>query len=89
MLEQSTLREPDVIVSAGDLEAPSKLNPTIYNRAIDLLQATPSECVVVEDSVQGARAAKRAGTTVIRYQCDQATEAIPDADHIASDIDDL
>lgn len=89
MLEQSTLHEPDIIVSAGDLEAPSKPNPAIYNRAIDLLQATPSECVVVEDSVQGARAAKRAGTTVIRYQCDQATETIPDADHIASDIDDL
>lgn len=89
MIEQSTLREPDIIVSADDLEAPGKPNPAVYNRAIDLLQATSSECVVVEDSVQGARAAKRAGTTVIRYQCDQATEAIPEADHIASDINDL
>lgn len=89
MLEGSELATPDVVVSASDLEAPSKPDPAIYERAIEQLQTTPSACIVVEDSIQGARAAASAGAIVVRYQCNQPTEPISEAEYIADDIANL
>jgi len=86
MLEGSELGDPEVVVSAGDLEAPGKPDPAIYERAIELLGTSPSACIVVEDSIQGARAASSAGATVIRYQCSHPTEPIPEADYVAEDV---
>lgn len=89
MLDGSELGEPDVVVSAGDLDAPSKPDPTIYERALELLETDVSACIVVEDSVQGARAAASAGATVVRYQCSHPTEPIPEADYVAEDVPEL
>jgi HAD superfamily hydrolase (TIGR01509 family) len=89
MLEGPELGDPEVVVSAGDLEAPSKPDPAIYERAIELLGTDASACIVVEDSVQGARAAASAGTTVIRYQCSHPTAPIPEADYLAEDVPEL
>jgi HAD superfamily hydrolase (TIGR01509 family) len=89
VLEESELGTPDVVVSASDLEAPSKPNPAIYERAIEQLQTSASACIVVEDSIQGARAAESAGATVVRYQCNQPTEPISEAEYVADDIADL
>lgn len=86
---QSDRLDPDVIVSAEDIEAPGKPNPAVYEHAIDRLGVEAAACIVVEDSKNGAKAASEAGTTVIRYQCDHEAEPIPAADYVAVDVAEL
>lgn len=54
----------DVIVG-GDQAPRSKPNPDIFLKAAERLEAKPEDCVVVEDSYHGIRAAKAAGMTAI------------------------
>ena len=89
IVERSDLDDPDVIVSAEDIEAPGKPNPAVYEHAIDRLGVEPAACIVVEDSKHGARAANRAGATVIRYQCDHKAKPILAADYVTEDIAEL
>ena len=42
-----------------------KPHPEPYLKTIEKLQLKPSECVVIEDSVNGVRSAKRAGAKCI------------------------
>lgn len=51
----------DALVSTDDVEAVGKPNPRIYLHTAKELGVTPAECVVLEDSVNGVRAAKAAG----------------------------
>jgi len=88
VIEHSELN-PSITVSAEDIEAPSKPNPAIYNHAMDRLGVDPSQCIVVEDSVQGVKAGNRADATVIRYQCDQSADPIPESDYVAENITEL
>jgi len=85
VIEHSEL-DPSITVSAEDIEAPSKPNPAIYNHAMDRLGVDSSQCIVVEDSVQGVKAGNRAETTVIRYQCEQSADPTPESDYVAEDI---
>jgi HAD superfamily hydrolase (TIGR01509 family) len=89
VVDRSDLNDPDVIVSAEDIEAPGKPSPAVYEFATERLGVEPAECVVVEDSKHGVKAASRAGATVIRYQCDHEADPIPAADHVAEDIAEL
>lgn len=43
----------------------SKPDPEIYTKAIDRLQLTPSECLIVEDNINGIKAAKATGGHVL------------------------
>lgn len=61
---QWNLRNFDVVLH-GDMVKRNKPNPEIYIRARKKLEAKPSECVVIEDSLAGIIAAKRAGARVI------------------------
>ncbi|MEA1931167.1 HAD family hydrolase [Halohasta litorea] len=88
VIEHSELN-PAITVSAEDIDAPSKPNPAIYTHAMDRLGVDPSECLVVEDSVQGVKAGNRADTTVIRYQCNQRADPIPESDYVAENITEL
>jgi HAD superfamily hydrolase (TIGR01509 family) len=54
----------DAIVG-GDQVRSGKPAPDIYLRAADRLDCAPSECIVLEDSRNGVRAAAAAGMTVI------------------------
>ena len=58
------LAKLDVIL-AGDDVSNKKPHPEIYLKAKDLIQMDPSQCIVVEDSVVGLKAAKAAGMRCI------------------------
>ncbi|WP_224448367.1 HAD family hydrolase [Haloprofundus salilacus] len=66
----------DLVLSAEDIDGPGKPEPAIYETAAEKLSIDPQECVVVEDSTNGARSAQRAGTYVVGYR----TETNADAD---------
>lgn len=89
MVDRSELPDPDLIVSAEDIDDPGKPDPAVYEHAITQLEADAGTSVVVEDSKNGVRAASGAGTTVIRYQCDHEATSIPAADFVAMDITEL
>lgn len=71
----------DIFVSAEDIEAPGKPEPDIYLHAAEEVGADPSRCIAIEDSLNGTRAAARAGMFVIGY----AAEERPDADVTVAD----
>lgn len=52
-------------VVGGDRAQRSKPNPDIFLKAAELLGEKPENCVVIEDSFNGIRAAKTAGMTAI------------------------
>lgn len=57
----------NVTVSGCDFER-SKPSPDIYLHTAKLLKVDPSECVVIEDSTNGIKAAKAAGMTCIAFR---------------------
>ncbi len=60
----------DVVVS-GEEVARKKPAPDLYKRALKTLQLRPDQCLAVEDSAMGLKAAKAAGiSTVITYNGD-------------------
>lgn len=56
----------DVIITADDVKK-VKPNPEIYLKVANLLEVSPSECLVFEDSSYGMQAAKSAGMHVVAY----------------------
>ncbi|WP_223275590.1 HAD family hydrolase [Paenibacillus elgii] len=56
----------DVIVSGEEVKQ-GKPSPDIFIEAASLLQATAGECIVIEDSCNGVRAAKSAGMECIGF----------------------
>jgi HAD superfamily hydrolase (TIGR01509 family) len=54
----------DAIVTRDDVER-GKPSPDLYLRASDLLQTAPADCLALEDSYNGVRAAHAAGMPVI------------------------
>jgi mannitol-1-/sugar-/sorbitol-6-phosphatase len=55
---------PKVLISSDDIRA-GKPDPEGYLKAAELLRAAPKQCLVVEDSVAGVQAARRAGMFVL------------------------
>jgi sugar-phosphatase len=78
---------PNVLVSSEDVRA-GKPDPEGYLTAAKLLGAVPKQCLVVEDSVAGIQAARRAGMSVLgittTFPCDHL-----DADACISDFSDI
>ena len=54
----------DLVLTAEDISR-GKPDPEIYLRAAQLLNVEPAECLVLEDSVNGITAARRAGMNVV------------------------
>jgi HAD superfamily hydrolase (TIGR01509 family) len=71
----------DLVVSAEDIDEPGKPEPYIYEHAAAELGLAPENCVVVEDSYNGVRAASRAGAYCVAYR----TAENQDVDHSAAD----
>ena len=55
---------PKVLISSDDIRA-GKPDPEGYLTAAELLGAVPKQCLVVEDSIAGIQAARRAGMSVL------------------------
>ncbi|WP_338740423.1 HAD family phosphatase [Haloplanus salilacus] len=73
----------DATVSTEDVDGPGKPEPDVYAAAAARLGVDPGDCVAVEDSPNGVRAATRAGIVTIAYGGDP--EAATLADHEAAD----
>lgn len=54
----------DLILTTDDVKA-KKPNPEVYLKVIEKLNVKPEECIVVEDSIEGVTAAKKANIEVI------------------------
>lgn len=59
--------EIDCVVSGQELRKP-KPAPDIFLRAAEKLNVLPEECIVIEDSVNGMKAAKNAGMICVMYE---------------------
>lgn len=82
-------RARSIALFAGDVVARKKPDPAIYRLAADTLDVEPSQCVVIEDSNNGLRAAVAAGmrcvVTVSSYTKDEDFAA---ADRVVSELGD-
>jgi HAD superfamily hydrolase (TIGR01509 family) len=73
----------DAVVSTEDVDGPGKPAPDVYATAAAAVDADPADCVAVEDSPNGVRAATRAGIPTISYGGDST--AVELADYRADD----
>lgn len=74
----------DLLVSGANL--PAKPEPDVFLAAADLLKLPPEGCVVIEDSVAGVEAAKRAGMACIAVVTSHAKSQLASADIIVDDF---
>jgi HAD superfamily hydrolase (TIGR01509 family) len=82
--------EWEVIVSADRNPDRAKPAPLLYLEAAELLGVEPAECVALEDSPNGVKAARRAGMQVVAFP-NPVTEAMDlgEADAIVAELDGL
>ena len=64
-LRRSGLLEHFPVWVAGDEVAAGKPQPDVFLEAADRLGVTPQSCLVIEDSIMGVIAARRAGMSVV------------------------
>jgi beta-phosphoglucomutase len=67
----------------------NKPAPDIYLKASELLGVVPGKCVVIEDSIPGITAAKRAGMTVVAITTTLKEQDLTDAKLIIKTFNDL
>lgn len=79
----------DVIVS-GEQVVKSKPAPDIFLKTAELLNISPSDCVVLEDSKHGVTAAKNAGMKCIGFiNPNSGNQDLSNADKIVSTVEGL
>lgn len=81
----------DGIVSGTQVENP-KPAPDTFLKAAELLQVSPSECLVIEDSWNGMKAAKAAGMVCLGYEnpdSDMNKQNMEYADYIVQGFEDV
>lgn len=66
-----------------------KPNPEIYIKVAKTLDLPNSQCIVIEDSLSGVTAGKRAGSKVIGITTTHTKEELHEADLIINDFDEL
>jgi len=70
----------------GQEVSESKPNPQIYLLASEKLQATPDDCVVIEDSPPGVKAAKTAGMKCLAVTTTHRRENLQEADTVVDSL---
>jgi HAD superfamily hydrolase (TIGR01509 family) len=65
VVDQLKIRQKFAVLQSSDDIRTGKPNPEIYLKTCDRLGLQPSECIVLEDSLNGILAGKRAGCFVI------------------------
>ncbi|WP_251329054.1 HAD family hydrolase [Haloplanus pelagicus] len=73
----------DATVSTEDVDGSGKPEPDVYLAAADRIGVDTANCVAVEDSPNGVRAATRAGIPTVAYGGDPEASAL--ADYAAAD----
>ena len=74
----------DRLVSGDDL--PAKPEPDVFLEAARLLNRKPDECLVIEDSLPGVKAAKAAGMTCIAISTTMSRAELDLADKVVDDF---
>jgi HAD superfamily hydrolase (TIGR01509 family) len=86
LVDELQLREFfEVIVSGYDM--PGKPNPDVFLRAADLMEVPAPNCLVIEDSVSGVRAAKNAGMRCIAVTTTNPAHLLSEADIVVDRLD--
>jgi HAD superfamily hydrolase (TIGR01509 family) len=70
-------------------EIPGKPDPAIFLLAASALELPPQDCIVIEDSLVGITAAKRAGMRCIAVATTNPPEALAEADLVLQRLDQL
>lgn len=78
----------DALLSGSFLPR-SKPDPAIFLQAAAAVGAPPQRCVVLEDSVVGVEAARRAGMPCVAITSTHVAERLAGADRITATLDDL
>jgi HAD superfamily hydrolase (TIGR01509 family) len=78
----------DIIITKEDITRP-KPDPQIYLLAAKKLKVKPEECAVIEDSMFGVEAGKRAGMTVIAVTHTTEEAALIKADHVFPNLEEI
>lgn len=68
------------VMICGDMVACHKPDPEGYRRAMALLGAAPGDCLILEDSAAGLRAAKAAGAYTVGFCGARVRQDVSDAD---------
>jgi HAD superfamily hydrolase (TIGR01509 family) len=77
-----------IIVTGQDVKV-GKPDPEIYLKAIELLHVPAHECLVLEDAINGIRAGKAAGCTVVAVPDKHtAHQDFSEADHVVTSLAD-
>lgn len=80
----------EAIVTADDVEGPSKPAPDIYRQTASTLDVDPDQCIAVEDSRNGVIAANRAGMYSIGYDAPEGpSQDLDPADEVVSNPPEL
>ena len=66
-----------------------KPNPQIYLKSALALGLDPSNCVVLEDSLSGVKAGKRAGCKVVGLTTTHSREELNETDFVIDDFNNL
>ncbi|MFQ6091123.1 MAG: HAD family hydrolase [bacterium] len=77
-----------VVVTADDV-LNGKPHPEPYVKTIEALRLKPSECIVIEDSVNGVRAAKGAGAKCIAVATSFEREELEEADVVVGQLSEI
>ncbi|MBN1259192.1 MAG: HAD family phosphatase [Anaerolineae bacterium] len=77
----------NAVVSGADM--PGKPNPSVFLEAARQLHVMPEHCIVIEDSIAGIEAARRAGMKTIAVTTTHAADRLGQADVIVESLNDL
>ncbi len=83
-----TQKSFDAVVNGLDVEH-KKPSPDIYNRAAELLNLIPSDCLVVEDAVNGVESAKSAGAKCLGLTTSFSEKELAGADWFARNLSEV
>jgi len=89
VVDRFGLEPLDILQSAFEAPGDGKPAPDVYEHAAAELGLDSSECIVIEDSTNGVRAAAGAGATVIRFALGETADAMEEADFVAADPEEL
>jgi len=86
ILERTGIRHFFNAIVDGNSVTTSKPDPEVFLKAAELLQASPSECIVFEDAEAGVEAAIAAQMLVVGIG---STVTLPDADLVISNLSEI
>ena len=78
----------DLVINSSDTNF-HKPHPEPYLIAMNRLNLKPNECIIIEDSIQGVKAGKAAGSHVIALEGSLEKKFLKNADSIISSFHDL